>query len=90
MQSGPDNMVLKIEVLEPLQVNHLTTHPHPDGSKRRIWLELVVSSPHMLLVIISTFHDGSVHERFRPLPLGTTPVCRMVIAVDTSSWTRVF
>ena len=87
---GGLNVVLEVEVLKPLQVDHLATHPRPDGSKQRVWLEPIVPSLHMFLVIEGTVHIGSVDKGLNHLPLRTTPVFRVVIDIDTSSSPRVF
>ena len=48
---GGPNMILEVEVLEPLGVDSLARNPRLDGGKGRVWTEPVVPSPCMLLVV---------------------------------------
>ena len=78
---GGSDVVLEVEILEPLTVDHLAPDPGPNSGERQIRLEPIVPSPRMLLVVESTWLDGDILQNLsgmNTLPFAT-PMARMVV-----------
>ena len=86
---GSPDMVLKVEVLEPLTVDRLASDPSPDRSKRRVRTEPIVPSPRMLLVVKSAGLNGDVLQSqctpgMYAFPFATPTMSMFVLSISSS------
>ena len=83
---GPD-VVLEVEVLEPLTMDRLTSDPGPNRGKRWVRTEPVVLSPRMLLVVESTQLDRDILQNLPgmyALPFATPTARTFIISINSS------